>query len=110
MLVYNIEVPPCNTIDHLAELREKRDALVRARMSKPAYEAAILQGVQDALVEIGSPLSELADMLFECPIRDPYDYKAFLSMRDGQRLGRSLLTIVAQASLSAYQSADTLGF
>jgi len=110
MEVYFNGVPPCNRIDAIAEAREKRDAAVRACMSKPAYQAAILEALKEALVEIGHPLAELADMLFECPIRDPYDYKAFLSMRDGQRLGRSLLTIVAQASLSAYQSADTLGF
>jgi hypothetical protein len=99
MSAYNIQVPPCNSIDVLAEAREQRDAQVRACMSKPAYQAAILEALKEALGEIGHPFAELADMLFECPIRDPYDYKAFLSMRDGQRLGRSLLTIVAQASL-----------
>jgi hypothetical protein len=110
MSAYNISVPERNSIDALAEQREARDQQVRARMSKPTFQELIFQGLKDALEEIGHPLRELADTLYEAPIRDEYDYRAFLSLRDGQRLGRSLLTIVAQASLSAYQSADTLGF
>jgi hypothetical protein len=107
---YNIEVPERNSIDSLAEQREQRDAAVRARMSKKSYHDAILQGVREALEEIGHPLGELADRLFDAPIRDAYDRRAFLEMRDTRRLGAALLTIVADASLVSYEEADDIGF
>ena len=43
---------------------------VRAGMSKPAYQAAILEALKEA-PETGHPLAELADMLFECPFGTP---------------------------------------
>src|SRR5215211_3181111 len=98
MASMGLQVPEGNTIDALAEAREQRDTMVRARMSKKAYVDAILQGVRDALDEIGHPLGELADMLFDAPIRDQFDYRVFLDMRDGRRLGKALMTLVADAS------------
>lgn len=110
MAVYNISVPPGNSIDALAEAREQRDAAVMARMSQKAYRDAILQGVTEALDEIGHPLSEISDTLFQAPLRDGYDYRAFLHMRDARQLGAALLKIVADASLASYAEADDLGF
>ena len=110
MSVYSINVPEANSIDALAEAREKRDAAVRGRMSKKAYQEDILQAVKDAMQEPGHPLAELVDQLFDAPIRDPFDRRAFLEMRDGRRLGKSILAMITQASLDSYQEADTDGF
>jgi hypothetical protein len=110
MSTYSISVPERNSIDTLAEAREKRDAAVRARMSKVAYREDILQAMKDALEDPGHPLAELANQLFDAPIRDPFDARAFLEMRDGQRLGKSILALVVEASLAAYEEADTDGF
>jgi hypothetical protein len=107
---YNIEVPERNSIDSLAEQREQRDDAVRARMSRKAYTDAIIQGVTEALEDMGHPLAEVADTLFDAPIRDGFDARAFLHLRDGQRLGQAMLRIVAEASLASYQEADDLGF
>jgi len=79
-------------------------------MSKAAYQEEILRYVADALQEIGHPLAEVADTLFDAPIRDAWDGKAFLHMRDGQRVGAAVLRLVAEASLAAYQAADDIGF
>src|SRR5262245_53172767 len=110
MAVYNISVPEGNTIDALAEAREHRDALVRAQMSRKAYRDAIVQGLQAAMDDIGNPVAELSDTLFQCPIRDAYDYRSFVNMRDSRRLGASLLKIIADASLASYEATDTFGF
>jgi len=110
MASMGLQVPERNSIDALAEQREQRDQQVRARMSKAAYQEEILRYVADALQEIGHPLAELADTLFDAPIRDAWDGKAFLNMRDGQRLGAAVLRLVADASLAAYEDADTGGF
>jgi hypothetical protein len=110
MSVYDIQVPSCNTIDALAEQRDARDQRTRARMSRKAYIDAILEGVRDAIETHGNPLCELADMLFEAPVRDRYDCNAFLAMRDSRRAGKAIMTLVAEASLESYQSADNEGF
>jgi hypothetical protein len=52
----------------------------------------------------------MVGLLFDCPIRDSYDYKAFLHLRDGRRLGATVLTMTCDASLAAYQEADDIGF
>jgi hypothetical protein len=110
MAAYDIQVPPFNTIDTLAEQRDARDQRTRARMSRKVYIDAILEGMRDAMETHGNPLCELADMLFEAPIRDTFDCRAFLEMRDGRRAGKAIMTLVAEASLSAYQDADNKGF
>ena len=110
MAVYDIDVPELNTVDALAEQREQRDQQVRARMSKAAYLEEIGLYVQDALQEIGHPLAELADTLFDAPIRSLWDQRAFLEMRDTRRLGAALMKLVAEASLASYEAADTDGF
>jgi hypothetical protein len=110
MAVYSIDVPERNSIDSLAEQRELRDAAVRARMSKKAYKDAILQRIADAMDDDRHPLGELVEQLFDAPLRDRYDYNAFLNMRDGRRLGATVLCAVCEASLEAYQDADTEGF
>jgi hypothetical protein len=110
MPVYNIDVPERNSIDALAELREQRDARVRARMSKKAYKDAILEAISDAMDDERHPLGEMVGLLFDCPIRDSYDYKAFLHLRDGRRIGATVLTMTCDASLAAYQEADDIGF
>jgi hypothetical protein len=106
MSVYHIEVPPCNSIDALAEQRERRDQRTRARMSKKAFLDDILTRLMDEMLDKYSALGELADMLFDAPIRDRYDFNAFLSMRDGRRVGKAMMTLVAEASLDAYTEAD----
>ena len=107
MSVYGIEVPELNTVDSLAEQREQRDERTRARMSKKAYKDAILAAISDAMDDRYHPLGELVDRLFDAPIRDTYDYKAFLELRDGRRIGATVLTIVCDSSLDAYQDADS---
>ena len=110
MPVYNIDVPELNRVDELAEARERRDQRTRDRMSKKAYRDAILARISEAMDDDRHPLGELVDQLFDAPIRDGYDYKAFLEMRDGRRLGSTVLCAVCEASLEAYQDADTEGF
>jgi hypothetical protein len=110
MSVYSIDVPELNSIDSLAEQRERRDERTRARMSKKAYKDAILARISEAMDDRYHPLGELVDQLFEAPIRDRFDYKAFLEMRDGRRIGATVLCAVCEASLEAYQDADSAGF
>ena len=110
MAVYSISIPEANSIDALAEAREQRDERTRAGMSHKSYIDAILEGVRDAMEKPGNPLAELADMLFDAPIRDSYDRQAFLEMRDVRRPGKTIMSIMAQASLDTYQDADNEGF
>jgi hypothetical protein len=110
MSVYSIDVPELNRVDMLAEQRDLRDMRTRARMSKKAYKDAILQRISAAMDDDRHPLGELMEQLFDAPIRDAYDYRAFLEMRDGRRLGATVLTMVADASLEAYTEADVEGF
>jgi hypothetical protein len=110
MSVYSINVPESNQIDALAEQRDALDQRTRARMSRKSYIDAILEGMRDAMETHGNPLCELADMLFEAPIRDQFDCRAFLEMRDCRRAGKAIMTLVAEASLEAYQRADVEGF
>jgi hypothetical protein len=106
----SVNVPERNSIDTLAEERELRDARVRARMSRKAYTDAILEAISDAMDDERHPLGEMVGRLFDCPIRDAYDYRAFLELRDGRRIGATVLTLICDASLQAYQEADTEGF
>jgi hypothetical protein len=111
MPAYNISVPQANSIDHLAEQREKRDQLVRSRMSKAGYTTAIIEAITEAIENPSTPLGELVEMLFDAPIRDHFDLKAFLNMRDGRLLGKTLIHLVAQCSLNAYdQASGEIGF
>jgi hypothetical protein len=110
MPMYNISVPEANLIDALAEAREQRDQRTRARMSKKAFLDDILVRLMDELLDERTTLGELADHLFDAPIRDQFDCRAFLEMRDGRRAGIAIMTLVAQASLDAYQDADNEGF
>jgi hypothetical protein len=110
MLVYAIDIPELNTVDELSAARERRDQRTRDRMSKKAYKDAILQRISEAMDDDRHPLGELTDQLFDAPIRDAYDYRAFLEMRDGRRVGATVLTAICEASLEAYQDADTEGF
>jgi hypothetical protein len=105
-----INVPECNTMDSLAEQRERRDARTRARMDKNAYKDAILASLADAIGDERNPIGELVDMLFEAPIRDHFDARAFVEIRDGHSAGRTLLHRIVEASLEAYESADSEGF
>jgi hypothetical protein len=108
MPVYNMPQP--STIDTFAEQREARNARVRARMSRKAYKDDILQRIADAMDDERHPLGELVEMLFSAPLRDAFDYRAFLEMRDGRRLGACVLTMICDASLAAYEEADDEGF
>jgi hypothetical protein len=110
MPVYNISVPPCNTIDALAEQREQRDQRTRARMSKKAYRDAILQRLAEALNDDRHPLGDVVDRLFGAPIRDGFDYRGYLEMQDGRCLGRAILALVCDCSLAEYQDSDGQGF
>jgi hypothetical protein len=110
MSVYSIDVPERNTVDELAEAREQRDQRTRARMSKHAYKDAILQRLSDAMDDERSPIGELVDRLYDAPLRDSYDYRAYLSLHDGHRIGAEVLTAVCDCSLAEYQDADLEGF
>jgi hypothetical protein len=105
-----VNVPEMNSIDALAEAREQRDQRVMARMSRKTYIDAILEGMRDAMETHGNPLCDLADKLFEAPIRDRHDLRAYLSLMHGQLAGKAIVTLVAQVSLDAYQDADIEGF
>jgi hypothetical protein len=107
---HGVNVPERNSLDTLAEQRERRDARTRARMSRKAYTDAILARIREAMDDRYHPLGELVDRLFEAPIRDHYDYRAFLEMRDGKAIGATILCAVCDASLEAYQEADDEGF
>jgi hypothetical protein len=74
---------------------------MRARMSKKAYRDDILARLADMLDEPGHPLTKLADQLFDAPIRDAYDYRAFLEMRDGRRIGATCSGNNAMSGLKA---------
>jgi hypothetical protein len=102
-----VNVPKDNRIDALAEAREQR---TRARMSRKAYIDAILESIRDAMEERGNPLADLADMFWDEPCRDRFDLNAALSLHDGRRAGKAITTLVAEASLNAYQDADSKGF
>jgi hypothetical protein len=79
-------------------------------MGRKAYQDAILQRLRDMLEDERQPLGELVDRLFEAPIRDPFDYRAFLELRDGKAIGATILCAVCDCSLDAYQEADEEGF
>ena len=107
----HFKVPELNSIDSLREAAEKRDAQVRANMSKPDYLAAIAVSLMEMVLDESTPLGELSSLLFECPIRDVFDLRAFEYMRDGQRIGKSVIHIVASMSLEAYSTeSDRIGF
>jgi hypothetical protein len=76
-------------------------------MSRSAFLADVQSAFADAIRESDTPLEELCVMMFEAPIRDLYDHRAFLNsqMRDAKRLGQALLKIVADVSLEHYQGA-----
>jgi hypothetical protein len=105
-----VNVPEFNTVDSLAEQRDARDARTRARMSQKAYKDAILQRISDAMDDERHPLGELVDRLFDCPLRDEWDYRGYLGMYDGKRIGATVLTMICDSSLEAYQEADIEGF
>jgi hypothetical protein len=110
MPVYSIDVPERNRIDTVADALAQRDARVRANMDRQAYTDAILAAIADAMADERHPIGELVDRLFDCPLRDQFDYRAFLELRDGRRIGATLLTLICDASLAAYQEADEEGF
>jgi hypothetical protein len=110
MAIYNISVPELNRVDHLAEAREQRDQRTRARMSRQGYTDAIRQRLTEAMDDPGHPLGELVEQLFEAPIRDAYDARAFIEMRDGRRVGAAIVCAICDASLASYEAADTDGF
>ncbi len=107
MSTYSIEIPDRPQHGHVQQLREQQDERIRARMSRSAFLADVQQRFADALRETDTPLEELCATMFEAPIRDLYDHRAFLNsqLRDAKRLGQALLKIVADASLEAYQEA-----
>jgi hypothetical protein len=108
MSSYGIEIPYAPEEDRGQARRDAQDARIRGRMSRSAYLADIQQRFAEAMRETDTPLEELVTMMFDAPIRDLYDHRAFLNsqMRDAKRLGQALLKIVADASLSAYQEAS----
>jgi hypothetical protein len=105
------KVPPLNSIDSLREAAEQRDRRIRAQMSKPAYLVCIVEAMVEAMQDESTPLGELTSLLFASPIRDQWDLKAFEALRDGQRLGRSIIHEIAVISWSAYEAeAQRFGF
>jgi hypothetical protein len=105
MSIYEIPYPPQH--DTTQQLRDEQDARIRDRMSRSAFLADLQQGLAEALREVDNPIEECATMLFEAPLRDIYDHRAFLNsqLRDAKRLGQALLRIVADVSLQHYQEA-----
>ncbi len=107
MSLYDINIPYPTEHDHVQQLRVQQDERIRARMSRSAFLADVQQRFAEALRETDTPIEELCAMMFEAPIRDLYDHRAFLNsqLRDAKRLGQALLKSVADASLEAYREA-----
>jgi signal transduction histidine kinase len=105
MPLYDLPHRPAH--DTEAESREQQDARIRARMSRSAFLAGVQAAFAHELRTTDTPLKELVTMMFEAPIRDLYDHRAFLNsqLRDAKRLGQALLKIVADVSLEHYQGA-----
>jgi hypothetical protein len=107
MSIWNVDLPHPPQHDHQQQRRDAQDARIRDRMSRSAFLADVQQRFAEDLRKTDTPLEELVTMMFEAPIRDLYDHRAFLNsqLRDAKRLGQALLRIVADASLEAYQEA-----
>lgn len=107
MSTWNVDVPDRPDYDAIAEQRDEQDARIRARMSRSAFLADVQAAFAEELRHTDTPLEDLCAMMFEAPIRDLYDHRAFLNsqMRDAKRLGQALLKIVADVSLEHYQEA-----
>jgi hypothetical protein len=107
MSAWNVDMPEPQPYDFEQEQREAHDAHIRARMSRSAFLADVQAAFAEAIRETDTPLEELCTMMFEAPLRDIWDHKAFLNsqLRDAKRLGQALLKIVADVSLEHYQEA-----
>jgi hypothetical protein len=77
MSTYGIELPYPPQHDHEQQQREQQDARIRGRMSRAAFLADVQSRFADAIRETDTPLEELVTMMFEAPIRDLYDHRAF---------------------------------
>jgi hypothetical protein len=108
MAAYNVEIPYPPQHDTLQQAREQQDERIRGRMSRSAFLADVQQRFAEDLRTTDTPLEELVTMMFEAPLRDLYDHRAFLNsqLRDAKRLGQALLKIVADVSLEHYQEAS----
>jgi hypothetical protein len=107
MSTYGIDIPYPPEHDHQQARKDEQDARIRARMSRSAFLADVQSAFAQELRTTDTPLEELVTMMFEAPIRDLYDHRAFLNsqLRDAKRLGQALLKIVADVSLEHYQGA-----
>jgi hypothetical protein len=105
-----VNVPEGSSINSVAEQREARDQRTRAAMSKKVYKDAILARISEAMDDTRTPLGDLVDRLFDAPIRDSFDYRAYLQLHNGHNIGAELLCAVADCSLAEYQDADQEGF
>jgi hypothetical protein len=107
MSTYGIDIPFPPEHDHAQQLRDQQDERIRARMSRSAFLADVQAAFAQELRTTDTPLEDLVTMMFQAPIRDAYDHRAFLNseLRDAKRLGQALLKIVADVSLEHYQGA-----
>jgi hypothetical protein len=104
--------PSVSQIDHDADAAERHDAHVRARMHANLYRADLLEALKAALEDDNTVLGETVGHLFQCPIRDRYDQKAYLAARDRSdaRLGASVRRLISEVSLEHYREADDAAF
>jgi hypothetical protein len=105
-----------------AEVWRQPQERLRSLMSRAVEDMALLveSGDDDTSIELlkitgmyrglANHIGELVSTLFEAPLRDVYDYRGFLEMRDGRRIGKAAITLVCDASLEAYEDADDEGF
>jgi hypothetical protein len=104
--------PPVSHIDHEADAAARHDDHVRARMNHNAYRADLLEALKDALEDDSTVLGETVTHLFQAPIRDRYDQKAYLAARDRSdaRLGACVRRLISEVSLEHFRGADDAAF
>jgi hypothetical protein len=105
--VWNVDVPDRPEYDAIAEQRAMQDARIMSRMNRAVFLSDVAERFAEAIRESDTPLEELCTMMFEAPIRDLYDHRAFLGsqLRDAKKLGAAIMRIVADVSLQHFQGA-----
>jgi hypothetical protein len=101
-----INLPDRNPIDALAEQREQRDTCIKSRMNRRLFLQDVQAGLADLMDDERGPLGEVIDGLWDCPIRDEADFRGYLHMHSGDRLGAQIMRLVASISMNHFQDAS----
>jgi hypothetical protein len=110
----SLPMPHPSAIDHAAERAESRDATQVAHIRPAHLRQDLVTAFADAISPHAlGPLSDLATMLIDEPIRDEEDLQAFVKSQgaqDGPRLAKALLELVGKVSLQHYREAADVSF